>query len=143
MKARLFVRFYGNDFPPETLSRILAHLRAKRFASSEVNDVEAAISRDDAAYLLEAVIAVSMNSPDCEWAQRVCVRLSRHPHFNVRGNAVLGFGHLARRFGRLDEATVKPIIESTLHDESDYVRGQAVSAADDVRRYLGWQIAAD
>lgn len=27
MKAQLFARFYSGDFPPETLARILEHLR--------------------------------------------------------------------------------------------------------------------
>jgi hypothetical protein len=47
-------------------------------------------------------LAVSMHSTDTDWAQGVCVRLASQPHFNVRGNAVLGFGHLARRFRRPD-----------------------------------------
>jgi hypothetical protein len=58
----------------------------------------------------------------------------------VRGNAVLGFGHLARRFRRLDEGVVRPIIENALLDADPYVRGQADAAADDVAHFLGWKV---
>jgi hypothetical protein len=70
----------------------------------------------------------------------VCLRLSGHPHFNVRGNAILGFGHLARTCGALDEGRVKPLIERALKDTDEYVRGQANAAADDLAHYLGWRI---
>jgi hypothetical protein len=35
-----------------------------------------------------------------EWGEGVCARLANHEHFNVRGNAILGFGHLARIHAR-------------------------------------------
>ncbi len=140
MRARLFVRFYGSDFSAVETSRIVAHLRATPSLSIEKQDVERAIERDVPDELLRIVIGVSQNAPDLEWAQAMCVELSRHPHFNVRGNAVLGLGHLARRFGGLDERVVKPIIEAALRDADDYVRGQADTAADDIRQSLRWQI---
>ena len=102
--------------------------------------MEAAIERGLPEELLYVPVWVSMDPPDCEWAQGVCLRLSAHPHSNVRGNAVLGFGHLARTCGALDEGRVKPLIERGLCDPDEYVRGQAVSAAEDVTQYLGWQI---
>ena len=65
--------------------------------------------------------------------------IASHPHFNVRGNAVLGFSHLARRFGRLDSAA-REIIEAGLRDGDSYVRGHANAAADDVQHFLGWKV---
>ncbi|HYW11607.1 MAG TPA: hypothetical protein VE871_06600 [Longimicrobium sp.] len=103
-------------------------------------DVEAAIARDEAAELLHVPILVSMDPPDCAWAQEICIRLAAHPHANVRGNAILGFGHLARTCGALDEPRVRPLVESALHDEDDYVRGQADAAAGDLEHFLGWRI---
>ena len=52
------------------------------------------------------------------------------------GNAIPGFGHIARIHGLLNESTVKPVIEAALRDESEYVRGQANSAANDVAFFL-------
>jgi hypothetical protein len=104
-------------------------------------EVEEVIERNQPWELLYVPIVVAMNPPDCEWAQDICVKLSSHSDYNVRGNAILGFGHLARICGVLNEEVVKPVIESGLHDEEQYVREQAVAAAGDVVFYLGWILA--
>jgi hypothetical protein len=85
------------------------------------------------------LVAVALHEADLEWAQSYCLSLAAHPNENVRGNAILGFGHLARRFGQLT-AEAKPIIEAALTDSSAFVRGQAVASADDVGQFLGWQL---
>jgi hypothetical protein len=103
-------------------------------------EVDAALTRDDPEELLRTVVAVALHSEDLEWASSVCMRLASHSHFNVRGNAVLGFGHLARRYGRLDSAA-REVIEAGLRDRDSYVRDQAYSAADDVQHFLGWKIS--
>ncbi|HZG53863.1 MAG TPA: hypothetical protein VEZ40_17295 [Pyrinomonadaceae bacterium] len=103
-------------------------------------EVEAAISRNDPDELLKAVISAALHSDDPGWAEDVCLRLAKHEHFNVRGNAILGFGHLARIHRRLDERRVKPLIETALREANDYVRGQADAAADDVEFFLKWKI---
>ena len=105
-----------------------------------IPDMEAAIERNEPEELLYVPIWVSMAPPDCAWAQDVCLRLSVHSHFKVRGNAILGFGHLARTCKSLDEPQVKPIIEAALQDRDEYVRGQADSAASDIVQYLGWKV---
>jgi hypothetical protein len=56
-------------------------------------DVEAAIGRNQPDELLLAVLSAALYGLDVEWAQGVCRRLAVHEHFNVRGNAILGFGH--------------------------------------------------
>lgn len=100
--------------------------------------VARAIETNDVDALLRLVVSVSMDCEDFEYAQELCVRLSGHPDFNVRGNAILGFGHIARVHGRLDEAKLKPIIEAGRSDPEDYVRGQAFGAMEDTRHFLGW-----
>jgi hypothetical protein len=104
------------------------------------DEIKAAIARDDPDDLSYAVISAALYSDDPDWAEGVCLRLANHEHFNVRGNAFLGFGHIARIHGKLDESGVKPLIEAALIDESDYVRGQANAAADDVEFYLKWKV---
>ena len=99
---------------------------------------EAALRRDDPDELLFVVLSVALHEPDPEWAQEFCLRLSSHPHFNVRGNAVLGLGHIARIHGELDPARAKPVIEAALRDEHEFVRGQAHSAKDDAELFLKW-----
>jgi hypothetical protein len=103
-------------------------------------EIEAAIYRDDPTDVSIAVLSAALYAADLDWAQAVCLKLSRHRHYNVRGNAVLGLGHLARIHGRLEEDAVKPVIEAALHDPEDFVRGQAEAAADDVEHYLKWEL---
>jgi hypothetical protein len=66
------------------------------------------------------------------------VELSAHSHFHVRGNAILGFSHIAQRFGYLDREIVQPIIQASPLDEVEYVRGQAIATMDDTAFLLGW-----
>ncbi len=105
--------------------------------------MKAALARDDPEELLQLVISIGLYAEDPVWSQSICQRLSRHPHHIVRGNAVLCFGHLARRFGALDRNIVLPLIESALIDEDSYVRGQARGAAEDVRHFLNWQVSIE
>lgn len=114
-------------------------LRYKKIEELSQAEIEAAILRDNPNELLYAVLSAALYFEDSAWAEDVCVRLATHKHYNVRGNAILGFGHIARIHKKLDEAKVKPLIESALEDESEYVRGQAESAKDDVKFSLRWR----
>jgi hypothetical protein len=104
------------------------------------DEVESAISVNDPAELLYAVLSAALHSDDQRWAESVCLRLSNHENFNVRGNAIQGLGHIARIHGSLNEIKVKPVIEAVFNDQSDYVRGQADDAADDVEFFLKWKV---
>ena len=117
------------------------HLEYEQIPDYSPEEVAAAIEKDDWRELSRVVISVSMYASDPHYAEGLCVRLATHENFNVRGNAVLGFGHLARRFGQLNASRVKPIIESALEDDSEYVRGQAMAAVEDVNLFLGWEIS--
>jgi hypothetical protein len=102
-------------------------------------DVDAVLARGKPEELLYVPIALGLNAPDFdrEWVERICLSLSAHPDPNVRGNAVLGFGHIARTCRDLNQSEILPVIEKALNDSSEYVRGHAESAACDVHQYLG------
>jgi hypothetical protein len=104
------------------------------------DEIEAAISRNDPNELANAVISAALHADDPAWAEALCLRLAKHEHVNVRGNAILGFGHIARIHRQLDKGRVKPLIEAALRDASGYVRTQADGAADDVELFLKWKI---
>jgi hypothetical protein len=108
-----------------------------------VSEVEAAITRNDPDELLLAVLSAALYADDGEWAESVCERLARHEHPTVRGNAVLGFGHIARLQRTLRRTYVRFIVEAALKDPDPYVRGQAESAADDLEQFLGWPIGRE
>ena len=101
-----------------------------------MEEVEAVIARGIPEEVLYVPIVVSMEPPDCEWAQEICISLASHEHFNVRGNAILGFGHLARTCRRLDLPRVLPLVSAALKDESEYVRGHAIDVVGDIKHYL-------
>lgn len=93
-------------------------------------------------HLQELVVAVALHEEDSSHAVSLLIEAARASHTVTRGNAILGFGHLARRFGVLDRSAVEHIVAAGLFDEEDYVRSQAYSAADDLDHFLGWQILA-
>ncbi len=104
------------------------------------DEIESAISRNDPDELLYAVLSAALHSDDATWAEEICLRLAKHEHFNVRGNAIQGFGHIARIHRQFNKGRVKPLIEAALRDKSAYVRDQADGAADDMEFFLKWRV---
>ncbi len=98
-----------------------------------------AIAANDPETLSRMVVAVSMHDDDYVFARSICRQLVANENATVRGNTILGLGHLARRFRRLD-ATDQGIIENGLRDPDNHVRGQAWAAAEDVSHFLGWKV---
>lgn len=90
-------------------------------------------------YLAMLPIDFSMNPPEDVNVESVCIALSAHPDVFVRGNAMIGFGHLARVTRKLNQAKVKPILEAALRDKEPSVRGKADDAMDDIEHFLGWK----
>jgi hypothetical protein len=100
--------------------------------------VEDALERDDPAELADLALEIGLSGEPLEWAQSCCIQLVRHRSAAVRASAVASFGHLARRFGRLDPGRVRRLVEIALHDPSAPVRARAIDAADDLLTFLGW-----
>ena len=109
-----------------------------------LDHITAALARNDADELLHIPIALSMEPPEEEhpgYAEKICRELARHPNFNVRGNAILGFGHLARTVGAFRDApAVRAAVSAALADPDAYISGQAHAAADDLAHFLKWRI---
>ena len=99
------------------------------------SEAEAALERGTVDELPTVVLAVALYEAELPWAQHFCTSLASHPDPNVRGDATLGLGHLARRFGALEPSAI-PIVQSSLRDPDAFVRGQARAAADDLNQFL-------
>jgi hypothetical protein len=99
---------------------------------------ERALERDDPFELQQLAIEVALHSENREWAECACADLAKHRNAHVRGNALLGFGHLARRFGALDRRRVQRLVEKGLFAHHEYIRQQAESAAEDLHTFLAW-----
>lgn len=108
------------------------------FGESWTNgDVEQCV-RDQDDRLPVAPLLASLYSTDCAWATETCLRLADHADPQVRGNAVLGLGHLARRFSDLAlDDRLAATLDRALDDADEYVRGQALSAHEDIEQYHG------
>ncbi len=91
-------------------------------------EIEAAIAGDDPEELLGVIIDLALGADDADWAEDCCLRLAQHPNTDVRGNAVIGFAHLAERFGGLNREKVLPVLEAARSDPKEYVRDQAEAA---------------
>lgn len=102
----------------------------------EIDALLAAGNIDD--LVLIPIVITNLGTPDAAWSESICVTLSSHPDSGVRGNAVLGLGHLARTSGRLTRDVSVRVITAALRDPDAYVRGHAESAARDVGTYLKW-----
>jgi len=101
-------------------------------------DVDVVLARGDPDELLYVPIVLGMNAPDFEraWVERICFQLAEHPHFNVRGNAILGLAHIARTCRELNTAVAVPLISKALTDPHEYVRAHASDAAADLLHFL-------
>jgi hypothetical protein len=98
---------------------------------------QAAENATSSVELPTVLLAVALYEVDRDWAEQFCLLHARHPSPAVRGSALLGLGHLARRFRDLDRSQVEPVLQAGLADENAWVRGQAESARDDIAFFLG------
>jgi len=105
------------------------------------DDITVALQRNDPDELQLVSLTVALTATDPAAAVPVCLSLCSHNDKRVKGNALVSLGHLARRFRSLDEASVKPFIESGLRDPDEYVRMSAKSAADEIHQFLHWHIS--
>jgi len=96
--------------------------------------VEAALAGEDVEDLLGVVIDLALAAEDRVWAQECLLELATHEHTDVRGNALMGFAHLATRFGAVDRDQVEPALHAALSDDKAHVREQAEACLEE----LGW-----
>jgi len=96
---------------------------------------QAAFEAQNYALLPSLIIGVSLYSSEIEEVEAFLVEAASCPNEYVRGNALLGLGHLARRSGLHNRATAEAMVSAGLLDVSPYVRGQAQSAQDDISQF--------
>jgi len=102
--------------------------------------VDEIIAWNDLERLRLVPVALGLHCEDLNWAIGKCIDLARHSDPIVRGNALLSFGHFARRFGSAHRKLVEPLIQEGLRDKSPYVRGHALDAADDIDHFCTWKV---
>ncbi len=114
----------------------MKYIKIREYSEAETKK---ALADNNAEELIDVILSVALYSDDFEYAEKICIQLSNHECFNVRGNALQGFGHIARIYGKLNESKIKPIIENALKDKDEYVRGNAIDAKGDTEMFLKWK----
>src|SRR5205085_1728932 len=66
-------------------------------------DVERVLARGDLGELRLLALSFALDCENREQSEALCLRLSNHEDGVVRGNAILGLGHVARIHGTLTE----------------------------------------
>lgn len=98
-------------------------------------EVWALIAEGEVERISEAIIGVALHGTHMDEAVAICLTLADHAVPEVHGNAILGLGHLARRFNDALSAEAIESVKRALKDEDDYVRGQANAAWDDITHF--------
>jgi len=119
----------------------LLKLKYEAIEKLSKDEIKNALVKNDAEELSRAVLSAALYCEDSDFAENICLQLAHHEHFNVRGNAILGFGNIARIDRKLNENRVKPIIENALKDANEFVRGQANDAKDEIEYFLKWKFS--
>jgi hypothetical protein len=102
------------------------------------DQIRAIIERGEPHELLYVPLVVSMNPSSRVQAEQICLRLASHSDAAVRGNALEGFGHIARIFRSLNRRLIETVVETGMNDPDDWVRTKANDAANDIEWFCGW-----
>jgi hypothetical protein len=102
------------------------------------DEIRTIVQRGEPSELLYVPLVVSMNPPSRVYAEQVCIRFASHRDPNVRGNAIEGFGHIARIYRSLNKRWIEPMVENARSDPDDWVRAKAEVAADEIEWFCGW-----
>ncbi|WP_046226131.1 CPCC family cysteine-rich protein [Paenibacillus dauci] len=93
------------------------------------------INSDNPDTVVDGLLSLALNADDGAFAENMMTRYSQHDNENIRGIAILCFGHIARIHGVVHKERIIPLIQNALHDESSFVRGHAESAMEDIDRF--------
>jgi hypothetical protein len=88
--------------------------------------------------VVKGLLGLALYGSDFEFIQNTLVNFSKNKDENIRGIAILGFGHIARLYGKIDKDVVMPIVQNGLRDISEIVKGQSTAALDDINFFTEW-----
>ncbi|MDK8183362.1 CPCC family cysteine-rich protein [Paenibacillus sp. UMB4589-SE434] len=140
------LRIANNESTPQIWQEIdsfektldnMVHERVERYSNNIEKNQEIInlINSDDPATKVKGLISLALHADDGEFVQELMVRYSQHRNENIRGIAILCFGHIARIHRSVNKELIIPLIHHALKDESSFVRGHAHSALDDINMF--------
>lgn len=120
----------------EDMGKNLIYVSIPKFTKAEI---EQALIEDDVEKLIYVSLFASLHFEERRVAEEICIKLANHPHSSVRAMAIESFEHLARIDGKLNKNIIKPIIEKSLNDKNEFVRGKAEETKKATIYYLKWK----
>lgn len=100
----------------------------------ERDELENLIGSGNEAAVVEALLSAAFFDPDWRWVQQLCVSHLEDMNENVRCNAAICLGHVARIHGRIELEMIVPRLKSML---ADPVTGPyAEDALDDIAHFV-------
>ena len=100
------------------------------------DEFEEFIKTGNAEEVAKQLIGLAFYEEDYDFALRMILLCTEHSDSNVRGNAILCLGHLARIHKRLPVDPIVSIVLNGIVDVDEYVRGQAYPAKDDIELFI-------
>jgi len=115
----------------------MVHERVERYSNNIEKNQEIInrINSENPDTIVNGLLSLALNADDGEFVQELMVPYTRHKNENIRGIAILCFGHIARIHGAVNKQLILPLIHDALEDESSLVRGHADSALDDINMF--------
>ena len=86
--------------------------------------------------VIQGLLGLSLYGENFDLIQETLVEYSGNSDENIRGIAILCFGHIARIYGRINTELVLPIVQKGLKDKNSFVRGHSHSALDDIEFFV-------
>jgi hypothetical protein len=99
--------------------------------------VSDALRRDLAPELVDLLLWAGSHAGHQAEALGLCVWFAVHADPQVRGHAIRGLGHIARRFRHLPVEPSRFLLDRALHDRDAFVRDQAAAAILDIQQFAG------
>jgi hypothetical protein len=97
-------------------------------------DLEKLVESGNENAIVEALLSAAYYDPDWRWVQGLCLRFLDHADRNVRWNAAICLGHIARIHRNLDLELVLPKLLALKGDPS--IASSVEEALEDIRFFL-------
>ena len=107
---------------------------------NQIDDIDKRILNDicseDTKVVVNGLLSLAFYSSCRQQVENICIYFSENSNANIKGIAILCFGHLARIHGQLDLKKIMPIVKSNLDNQNVFIAGHAHSAKDDIETFL-------
>jgi len=97
--------------------------------------LEAQLNSGDAEKVAEALLYISYNINDVEWAEKQFMRMSSNHNDDIAGLALTCLGHIARVNGRISKDIVIPFLEEKIKNSNKIISSRAEDALDDIKMF--------